>query len=186
MHFYTFLCHEVGVASCAAAAGGVILQNGFWRWMWRCFIIQPWLPHLQQSSGEGRINSIFSYLFFFYFTSSKSKNFIITVALDTLALLGLISVYPKFPLWRYILDHLLFSFWPLFARSYWERVLTCFLFSQCYYIIANLSYNFNYNIVKSWDRNYSPILQPTTEPPNRKCSDNCDISAVIDPILMKI
>ena len=60
--------------------------------------------------------------------------------------------------------------------------------------IANLSYNFNYNIVESWDWNYSPILQPTTQPPNhrttqppnRKSSDNCDISAVTDPILMKI
>ena len=60
--------------------------------------------------------------------------------------------------------------------------------------IANLSYNFNYNIVESWDWNYSPILQPTThpttqpptQPPNRKSSDNCDISAVTDPILIKI
>ena len=56
--------------------------------------------------------------------------------------------------------------------------------------IANLSYNFNYNIVESWDWNYSPILQPPnhppTHPPNRKSSDNCDISAVTDPIVMKI
>ena len=38
-------------------------------------------------------------------------------------------------------------------------------------IFANLSYNFNYNIVESWDWNYSPILQPpnhpTTQPPTQ-------------------
>ena len=33
--------------------------------------------------------------------------------------------------------------------------------------VANLSYNFNYNIVESWDWNYSPILQPTTHPPTQ-------------------
>ena len=61
--------------------------------------------------------------------------------------------------------------------------------------IVKLSFNFNYNLVESWDYHYSPILQPTTthtpthpttHPPNRKSSEDCDISAVIDPILMKV
>ena len=59
---------------------------------------------------------------------------------------------------------------------------------------ANLSFNFNYNLVIA---EISFTLQffndpPNHQPPNhqppthRKSSDNCDISAVTDQILMKI
>ena len=55
-------------------------------------------------------------------------------------------------------------------------------------IVANLSFNFNYNLVIA---EISFTLQfsnhPPTQPPtHRKSSDNCDISAVTDQILMKI
>ena len=54
--------------------------------------------------------------------------------------------------------------------------------------IANLSFNVNYNLVKA---DISFTLQFSNHPPNqppthRKSSDNCDISAVTDQILMKI
>ena len=52
-----------------------------------------------------------------------------------------------------------------------------------FHLIANLSFNFNYNLVKA---EISFTLQFSNQPPTRKSSDNCDISAVTDQILMKI
>ena len=58
-----------------------------------------------------------------------------------------------------------------------------------FYFIANLSFNFKYNLVIA---EISFTLQfsndPPTQPPttHRKSSDICDISAVTDQILMKI
>ena len=48
---------------------------------------------------------------------------------------------------------------------------------------ANLNFNFNYNLVIA---EISFTLQFSNHPPTRKSSDNCDISAVTDQILMKI
>ena len=49
---------------------------------------------------------------------------------------------------------------------------------------ANLSFNFNYNLVIA---EISFTLQFSNPPPtHRKSSDNCDISAVTDQMLLKI
>ena len=51
-------------------------------------------------------------------------------------------------------------------------------------IFANLSFNFNYNLVIA---EISSTLQFSNHPPtHRKSSDNCDISPVTDQILMNI
>ena len=50
-------------------------------------------------------------------------------------------------------------------------------------LFANLSFTLNYNLVIA---EISFTFQFSNHPPTRKSSDNCDISAVIDQILMKI